>query len=265
MLFNICFKNKFRINYLICLAVFILSSCAPNRNLVYFSDLGDKKEYSEKIANLNEPKIQPDDLLSILVTSLSPEANALFNRGAMPGIGGKNTSSQGAAYAQGNNFNESYLVDKNGIIDFPVLGKVTVGGLTLNQAKEMLTQRLQQYLKDPIIYVRLLNFKVTVIGEVNNPSTFTIPSEKINVLEALGLAGDMTPFGRRETVLIYREEAGTRTMARINLNSREVISSPYFYLQQNDVVYVEPHEILQSKTSNADRNARIAQLTISAA
>ena len=128
-----------------------------------------------------------------------------------------------------------------------------IGGLSKEEAKEKLVEQLEEYLKDPIVNIRYLNYRVTVIGEVNRPSTFTIPSEKINILEALGMAGDMTAYGKRENVLIIREEEGERTMTRVNLNNKELLNSPYFFLQQNDVVYVEPDRL---KQVNASTNAR---------
>jgi polysaccharide export outer membrane protein len=136
--------------------------------------------------------------------------------------------------------NEGYLVDKNGFINFPVIGKIALSGLTKEEAQDKMTDLIKVHVKNPIVNVRFQNFKVTVIGEVNQPASFNVATEKINVLEALGLAGDMTAYGRRENVLIIREKDGMRTTTRINLNSKEVLTSPFFYLQQNDVVYVEP-------------------------
>ena len=231
--------------------------------MVYFSDI-DQKTYSEPINNKVDAKIQPDDLLSITVTSLSPEANVLFNRGALPSIGSEFSSGGGStAYARSGSFNESYLVDGDGEIDFPIIGKLSVGGLSRNQAKEMLTKRLEEYLKEPIVFIRFLNFRISVIGEVARPSTFTVPTERINILEALGMAGDMTPYGKRESVLVMREEGGIRTITRLNMNSKEVINSPYFYLQQNDVIYVEPDKALRGQVSNASTTARVVQVAAS--
>jgi polysaccharide export outer membrane protein len=186
--------------------------------------------YTETIGNVSEPKIKPDDLLGITVNSLNPEANVLFNSGAVP-----SEASQDVSLAQ-----QGYLVSQEGFIDFPVLGKIKLGGLTKEEARNKLVNELQEYLKDPIVNIRYLNYRITVIGEVNRPSSFTIPSEKINLLTAIGMAGDLTIYGKRENILLIREEAGVRTMTRVNLNSKEILDSPYFYLQQNDVVYVEP-------------------------
>jgi polysaccharide export outer membrane protein len=141
-----------------------------------------------------------------------------------------------------------YLVDKNGFINFPVIGKISLVGMTKEEATDKMTDLIKTQVKNPIVNVRFINFKVTVIGEVQKPATFITETEKINVLEALGLAGDMTVYGRRENVLVIREKEGVRTTTRLNLNSKSVFSSPYFYLQQNDIVYVEPN----NKVKTAD-------------
>lgn len=226
------------------LSSLILVSCGPTRKLAYFSDLQGQDVYKENITNNTQPKIQHDDLLSVTIASLSPEANMLFNSGVAPSVSG--TKEQGST---GNNV--GYLVDREGFVDFPVLGKVKLSGLTKEEARSKLVAALDDYLKEPRVNIRFLNYKITVIGEVNQPSTFTIPTEKINILEALGMAGDMTAYGKRENVLIIREVEGIRTITRINLNEKDVLNSPFFYLQQNDVVYVEPDKAraLQASTT----------------
>jgi polysaccharide export outer membrane protein len=186
------------------------------------------------IRNYAQPVIQPDDILSVTVSSLNPESNVLFNNVILP-----NTANSGQVIAT-TKVNEGYLVDKAGFINFPVIGKVMLAGLTKEQAVEKMTNEIKVHVKSPIVNVRFLNFKVTVIGEVNKPNTFTIDTEKISVLEALGLAGDMTAYGKRENVLIIREQQGVRRTTRINLNNKDVLNSPYYYLQQNDIIYVEP-------------------------
>ena len=211
-----------------------LASC-NNRNLAYLSDVQGQGEYIEKVTNATEPKIKPGDLLGITVTSLNADANRLFNQGVLIPVGSAGVLNQPTAPQS-----EGYIVDQEGFIDFPVLGKVQLGGLRKPEAKEKMLGLLEEYLEDPGVNIRYLNYRITVIGEVNRPSTFTIPNEKINILEALGMAGDLTVFGKRENVLIIREEEGERKMTRVNLNDKDVLNSPYFFLQQNDVVYVEP-------------------------
>lgn len=221
-----------------------LSSCSK-RNLVYFSNLASS-DASMPIKNYASPKIQPDDVLSISVSSLSPESNVLFNDVLLPTTGGANVLAD--------KINDGYLVDKNGFINFPVIGKISLAGLSKEEATEKMTDQIKAHVKNPIVNVRFVNFKVTVIGEVNNPATFAIGSDKINVLEALGLAGDMTAYGRRENVLIIREKDGVRSTTRINLNNKEVLGSPYYYLQQNDIVYVEPdNKVKVADTSPGNR------------
>lgn len=212
----------------------IAFSCSPSRNLVYFSDLQENSDQSTKILNAIDPKIQPDDLIAISISTLNPESNALFNSGILlPTVTNNNVNNTLVK--------EGYLVDKNGFISFPVLGQVKLGGLSKEEATKKMIAELKRYIKgEPIVNIRYLNFKVTVIGEVNKPSTLTVATEKINVLEALGMAGDLTVFGKRENILIIREKEGKRNITRINLNNKETLNSPYFYLQQNDVVYVEP-------------------------
>ena len=230
-------KNLFeKANYTriaILMSLFI-TSCSPERNLVYFSDMPPSENYDAPIKNYVQPTIQPDDIISITVSSLNPESNVLFNNVILPPAG----DSGGAIAA--NKSAEGYQVDKSGFINFPVIGKVMLAGLTKEQSIEKMTSEIKVHVKNPIVNVRFMNFKVTVIGEVNKPATFVVATEKINVLEALGLAGDMTEFGRRENVLIIREQQGVRRTARINLNNKDVLNSPFFYLQQNDIIYVEP-------------------------
>lgn len=229
-----------------------LFSCAK-RNLVYFSDIYEDTEFSVPVQNSSEPRIQVDDLLSITVTSLNPESNMLFNVGVLMPSGDRNNT------IVNNPINENYLVDKDGYINYPVIGLINLKGLTKQEAINKMSSLLNEYVKDPIINIRFMNFKVTVIGEVQTPNSFVIPTEKITILEALGLAGDMTAYGRRENVMIIREKDGIRTATRLNLNDKAILTSPYYYLQQNDVVYVEPYK---TKSVQADSNpGKIAIIT----
>lgn len=235
--------------YIYLLLLFIVLASCSRRNLTYFSDLPENSAYTEPINNATEPEIQPDDLLSITVSTLNPESNLLFNSGVITTIG--SPANTGSTVTK---INEGYLVDKNGAVNFPALGKVELAGLTIEEATEKMTDELQSEVKNPIVNIRFLNFRITVIGEVNQPSTFAVPTERINIIEALGLAGDMTAFGKRENVLLIREKDGVRSTVRLNLNNKELLSSPYFYLQQNDIVYVEPVKAraAQANTSRAN-------------
>ena len=215
--------------FLLFLVVFSSMGCAK-RNLVYFSDIAESDIYSVKVPEMIQPKIQRDDLLKITVNSLSEESNILFNAGVM------DTGSDGRLTAAQRALNEGYLVDEKGEINFPVLGKVKLVDLTKAEAIEEMSFRLREYVKDPIVNIRFINFKITVIGEVNRPSTLVVTTEKVSVLEALGLAGDMTMYGKRENVLIIREIDGERKATRINLKRKELLSSQFYNLQQNDLV-----------------------------
>lgn len=240
--------------------IFLFASCSV-RNLAYLSDAEEQQEYHENVVTTSEPKIQSDDLFSISVISLSPESNKLFNQGEMPVV--NTVSGYHTANTSPTVYKEGYLVDKEGYIDFPVLGRVKLGGLTKTEAKALLTSQLENYIKEPVLSIRYLNYKITVVGEVHKPSTFTIPSEKINILEALGMAGDMTAFGKRENVLLIREVEGVRTVARLDLNKKEVLSSPYFYLQPNDIIYVEPDKMKAVQASTNTRNISILSAALS--
>ncbi|QNL51592.1 polysaccharide biosynthesis/export family protein [Olivibacter sp. SDN3] len=227
-----------------------LASCGSKRNLVYFSDLRDSGAVKSAIQAIPPTKIQAGDILRITVNSLNPESNTLFNSGTLQTLdGSRNSSNQGAPLGS-----EGYLVDQDGYISFPVIGQIKLSGLTRDEARREMLKRVGEYVKDPIINVRFVNFKVTVIGEVAQPSTFNIPNERVNILEALGMAGDMTPYGRRENILLIREEAGERTTVRINLGHKDIMDSPYFYLRQNDILYVEATKY---RDPSADRTLRI--------
>ncbi|WP_158859064.1 polysaccharide biosynthesis/export family protein [Lunatibacter salilacus] len=234
--------------------IIVIFGCST-RDLVYFSDLESGTSIQSQISEAVSPRIQKDDLLSITVNSLSPESNLLFNLGLLTtgaGDGGVVRNEVGSRLAT-----EGYLVDTNGEINFPVLGKIKVEGLTKMECIDKLSELVGEYVKDPIINIRFINFKITVIGEVNKPASFVIPTEKISVLEAIGMAGDMTMFGKRENVLILRETGNERKAVRINLNSKEFLNSPYFYMQQNDIIYVEPDRIKSVQASTNQRSLTV--------
>ena len=225
-------------------------ACTTTKNVAYFQDLADtSKIYTQVIKGTYEVQIQPDDILEIIINNINPEAAAPFN------LGNTNPSLiPGSQIIQGptgiklntpptnNGTGEGYLVDKNGTINFPVLGKMRVQGLTIPQLKDSLRFKLDKYLQDPIINIRLLNYKITVLGEVLRPSAYSIPSERVTVVDAIGMAGDLTIYGKRENVLLIREENGQRKFIRLNLNSSNIFESSYYYLKQNDIIYVEPNK-----------------------
>jgi len=242
----------------------IFISCAHSKKITYFQDLEDTaKIYSQTINSGYEPKIQPDDVLGISVNSINPQATAIFNLSSNNIAQSTPGSDAGAAVniTQNSSALNGYLVNKKGIIDFPVLGKLVVEGLTTSQLSDTLKLKLDQYLKDPIVNVRLLNYKVTVLGEVNRPSTYSIASERITIVDAIGMAGDLTIDGKRENVLLIREESGERKFIRLDLNSSTLFESPYYYLKQNDIVYVEPSK--SKAQSSAQSTFRFIAITVS--
>ena len=198
--------------------------------------------------NLPQLEIQPDDLLSIQVKSLDLEAAEPFNIDP-PNVGN----------LAGGNGNMrpliGYLVSRQGTIDFPLLGTINVLGQTTDELRDTLRQKLTPYLNDPVVMVRFLNFRITVLGEVANPTTFFVANERTTILDALGQAGDITAYGNRTNILVIREQNGQRQTARLNLQDRNIFTSPFFYLQQNDVVYVEP---LKARTASIrDQSQRV--------
>jgi polysaccharide export outer membrane protein len=226
------------LNLFIGLSVFLLfPSCMDTRKLIYFNDA--KESIYSGATSSTEAAIQKNDLLSITVNSLNPEASALFNA---PNISasGINTST-----AMGNSTPVGYLVNQEGLIAFPMLGEIKVTGMNKTQLAAYLTTQLKEkkLLSDPIVSIRFLNFRVSVLGEVAKPGVYSVPNEKLSLLEALGLAGDITIYGKRENVLVIREDDNARkVLKKVNLNSKEIFESPYYYLRSNDVVYVEPSQ-----------------------
>ncbi|CAG4995374.1 hypothetical protein DYBT9275_01622 [Dyadobacter sp. CECT 9275] len=211
-------------------------SCVSPKTIVYFQ--GDSSRYSsQEISQKYIPTIQPNDILSIVVGSLNAEANEVFNTPNLFTTASTNYSSTGGgARVQP----LGYLVDSDGSIEIPLVGKIQIGGLRTTDAADTIRTKLMSFLKEPSVIVRNLNFKVSVLGEVKLPAVYVIPDEKITLPEVLSLAGDLTIYGNRSNVMIIREENGKREQARINLTSREIFNSPYYYIHKNDVIYVEP-------------------------
>lgn len=218
----------------------LISGCAAKRDLVYFSNLNQINSVSE--APGQEVIIAAGDMVNVTVISASLESDKLFQTNTNNGV-----------------TNVGYKVNAAGNITLPLIGEIHIAGMTTTQAERAITQQLSKQIKNPGVEVKITNFKVTVVGEVNKPSTFTIPDGNINLIEALGLAGDMTVYGKRENVLVIRQENGTKIIKRLNLNDVNVIRSPYFDLKQNDIVYVEPD---RSKAVEYSQNTRLMPLVI---
>lgn len=219
-------------------------SCMTRKDISYFQDVTDSLSI-QKITRDFEAIIQPGDILSIHVTSLSQEASSFFN------IVGENGDQQVA---------NTYLVDPSGNIEIPLIGTVKVAGISSQVAKFLIKQKLEKYLTNPTVNLRIRNFKVTVLGEVKAPGVYTIPNEKITLIEAIGLAGDLTIFGKRVDVLVIREEDGERKFFKIDLRSKSFFESDFYYLHSNDIVYVEPGK---GKIASADAWYRILPIVFS--
>lgn len=219
-------------------------SCITRKDISYFQDITDSVS-TQPITRNFEAVIQSGDLLSIHVTSLSKEASSFFN------VIGEATDQQVA---------NTYLVDAAGNIEMPLIGSIKVGGKTTQIAKTEIKDKLEKYLSGPTVNMRIRNFKVTVLGEVLNPGVYTIPNEKITLVEALGLAGDMTIFAKRINVLVIREETGQRKFVKLDLTSKAFFESEYYYLHSNDVLYVEPGK---GKFASADAWYKILPIIFS--
>ncbi len=219
--------------------VFVLGGCGSTKNVAYFQNADSISYAASKM--LYEAKIMPKDELTITVITTDPKASVPFNLAVSSAIGtnGQLSSSQGSL--------QGYLVDNKGNIEFPVVGSLHVGGLTKNQAEALIKSKVKPYLasgENPIVTVRMASYRVVVTGEVNRPSVISVPQEKMSIIEALAQAGDLTIYGKRQNVLLIREDAsGQKSTHRLNLNDANIINSPYYYLQQNDIVYVEPNKI----------------------
>lgn len=235
--------------------ILAMTGCQSYKQVPYLQSYEElnNDNYEEIVVNevnqadtLYDARIQPKDLLTISVNTSDPEAAAPFNLTVQTPLSANlnrnNVTSQPSL--------QQYLVNNEGMIDFPVIGQLKIGGLTKNEAEALIREHLKPYLKEvPIVTVRMSNYKISVLGEVARPGTFTISNEKVNIFEALAMAGDMTVYGLRGNVKLVREESnGERRIIGLNLNDRDIIHSPYYQLQQNDILYVTPNK---TKAKNA--------------
>lgn len=227
-------------------AICLFASCQSYKKVPYLQD-AEIVEQTVQQENLYDARIMPKDLLTIAVSCTSPELAVPFNltvaSPASVAIGNTQLTTQPVL--------QPYLVDNEGKINFPVLGELKVGGLTKRETEQLVVEKLKPYIKEtPIVTVRMVNYKISVIGEVARPGTFTISNEKVNLLEALAMAGDMTVWGVRDNVKLIREGAdGKQEIVTLDLNKAETILSPYYWLRQNDIVYVTPNK---AKARNSD-------------
>ena len=234
-------------NLWLLLLPFLLTACQSYKKVPYFQNV-EVVNGVEQQEKLYDAKIMPKDLLTIVVSCTNPELAVPFNLTVASNAGiAVSTSS----YVTTQPVLQPYLVDNEGNINFPVLGELKLGGLTKREAEQLIIDKLKPYMKEtPIVTVRMVNYKISVIGEVTRPGTFTISNEKVNLLEALAMAGDMTVYGLRDNVKLIREDAnGKQQIVTLDLNKAETILSPYYWLQQNDIVYVTPNK---AKARNSD-------------
>lgn len=240
--------------------IIFLQACNPSKklsSLVYFNQQGDTA-LAAAIQHY-EPVIQAGDRLSIIVNALDPASAAPYNLGS-PASASTSASTLSLGTQPSGSANGGYIVEADGTIQFPQLGKIQVVGMQRKQLIDTLSQRLITYLTDPIITVQFLNFKITVLGEVTQPGTLSIADGKVTLLEAIGLAGDLPITARRDNILVIREKNGQREFGRVNMLSKNVFNSPYFVLKQNDVVYVE---LTKEKVTATDLSSSILRSNIS--
>ncbi len=228
-------RYKTFLSILIC-SIFVLSSCVSRKEITYFQPVDENTDSTvTEIANTYIPRIQEGDILSIAVSSISKEANEMFNPYPAASVNAMYQSAGTIAPAPAIGF----LVDKSGNIQLPMVGSLYVKGMTITEATNKITAELEKYLKSPTVNIYIANYKVSVLGEVARPAVYTIPNEIMTLPQAIAFAGDLTVYGRRDNILIIREENGKRIFTRVDLRNRDIFDSDYYYLRPNDIVYVE--------------------------
>lgn len=250
---------KIRYTLFLLTVAFLLGSCATPR-VAYFTDM--KQGTAEQVLNPLEIRVRPEDKISILVNSKDPLLMDLFN---LPIISRQIGSSSGTSNSQGVS---GYTINRDGDIDFPVLGKIHVEGMTREEIAAHIKDKLktQNLVKDPVVTVEFMNLTVSVLGEVAHPGRFNIDKDRLTLLDALSMAGDLTVYGKRENVLVQREENGKKVLYKVNLNSGyDLYASPVYYLQQNDIVYVEPNSMRARQATVNGNNVRSASFWMSLA
>jgi polysaccharide export outer membrane protein len=241
-----------RIVYLLSVVLFLSSCGVRYKSVPYFQDLKDSGMVQENINNYTALKIQKDDVLAITVSSLNAEASMIFNMGNTTSNQGNSTAGTDPRLTA-----NGFLVDQNGAIQLPLVGAVKVAGLTTLAARELVQNKLANYLKEPVVSLRLINFKVSVLGDVARPGVYPVQNERVSVSEALSMAGDLTITALRNNVLLVREIEGKRQYIRIDLQKKELFNSPYYYLQNNDVLYIQPSNAKYASVDSSYRNVSI--------
>ena len=224
-------KNPKYFNFCLFIILILIQSCGSRKDIAYLQDVDNNKNTDNKYSY--EPLLKNDDLLSIIVSADDPEITYPFN---IPQIQGnyKVSSDQDGI--------KTYLIDSYGFIEYPVIGKIQLAGLTRKEAIEKLTEKVKEYITNPTINLRILNYKISVLGEVKSPGNYPLESERITLLEALSKAGDLTIYGRRNNILVIREKNGIKSFNRIDITKSDFINSEYYFLTQNDVIVVEQNK-----------------------
>ncbi|MDR2233228.1 MAG: polysaccharide biosynthesis/export family protein [Tannerella sp.] len=237
---------KYKFVFLLCIALQLVS-CSTPRDVIYFQGIDDlTKEQMSKMAQTYSANICEDDLLTITVTAWDPAVVIPFNPPSYAFAQPGETNIYNAQQLQ------TYLVDKEGMINFPVLGRVKAAGLTKQELSKNLQEAISKYAKDAMVNIQIVNYKISVLGEVSRPGSITVRNDRITILDAIAQSGDLTINGNRKNILIYRDESGSPEYGRVDLTDPALFTSPYYYLKQNDVVYVEPNE---AKIRNANYSA----------
>lgn len=227
----------------------MMASCTTSKTVLpYFTDISQVSEGSFESENYS-PEIKPDDELMITVNSLKPEASAIYN------LPLSNPAKSTSLYKTTTPQQQTYIVNADGDINFPILGKLHVAGMTVEALQEELTKRISEDVDDPMVTVLLINFRVVVGGEVKQPRSIEVTRSRYSILDALADAGDLTEYGERSNVLLVREENGERKFVHLDLNSSETLTSPYFFLRQNDYIYVEPNKVRQANSKYNQNNS----------
>jgi len=247
---------KFTKHLLAVITVILLNSCKTPVDVVYFQNSTNNERV--QLLNTFESKLKSNDIVSIYVSAPDMDAVRPFN--VSQGLTIDAESSSGSS--GGGQSPSEYLIDYNGNIEFPVLGKLKLEGLTRVQVQDLIKEKLKTYINNPIVSVRLKNFKITILGEVRNPGSYVISEDRVSVIEALGLAGDLTIKGKRQNVMVIREEGNEKVYYKIDLTSKTIFNNPGYYLTQNDVVYVEPNETKVKSAQTSDISIGLIYSTI---
>lgn len=219
------------------IVVAFVTSCGNPKKIIYFRDLPDSLGQIKSVQPVDyvEPVLHVGDILNITIQTIDQKSTEM--------LAGQGSPAAGAV--------SGYVIDNNGFIEIPMVGRLKVEGKTIDQTKEMLREAARQYYKDPVVNVRLANGQITVLGEVTKPGTVILPKDKIGLVDAIGLAGDLSPYGKRDNILLIREENGQKVFVRLDMNSTDVYKSPYYYIRSGDVIYVEPND-LKARNATVD-------------